>query len=58
MKIPCFMRAILLSVIVCLLAPACVLSATWYVDPVNGNDLYDGTNPFHIPNTNTGPTEA
>ena len=35
-----------------------VAAATWYVDPVNGSDFYDGACPFHIPETSIGPTQT
>ncbi len=47
-----------ISAIFCLLAHASLFGNTWYVDPVNGSDLYDGTSPFHIPNTPVGPTQT
>ena len=33
------------------------IADTWYIDPVNGDDNWDGQSPFHIPNTNEGPTQ-
>jgi len=35
--------------------PAFVSAMTWYVDPVNGSDLYTGDNPFARPEFGIGP---
>jgi hypothetical protein len=51
-------HALSLFVITLCVATACAFSATWYVDPVNGDDVYDGSNPFHIPGTHTGPMQT
>lgn len=36
-------------------SPALVSAMTWYVDPVNGSDLYTGDNPFARPQFGVGP---
>ncbi|RKY06613.1 MAG: hypothetical protein DRP56_07085 [Planctomycetota bacterium] len=33
------------------------IADTWYVDPVNGDEAWDGRSPFHVPNTSEGPTQ-
>lgn len=58
MKISCFRRTLTLFVFIYLAASAYVPAATWYVDPVNGSDNYDGSSPFHVPNSNIGPTQT